>query len=142
MPFGYSRAIFPHPPVQYIPLSPLDSLRIDTKTAGEDFKIFIGTEVSQIKGMSDAFSVYLPSRWYDLERGQFFLMVVNGDLFNLYYRGTQVRGVGKKIKNRLTFWLMNTVYFYREKVNFLIFDEEAEKIGEIGLDLADIAIEK
>lgn len=137
MPFGYSSTIFPHPPVQYIPLVPLKKILGEEKQKLANFKLFVFQRVKELREFAQRNSIKVPSQMLNWAADEFCLLTLNGELLSLYYRGSQIRGVGIEKENHLAFWLLSSKYFYRQNLLFLIFNEQEEELASVKLNLID-----
>ncbi len=122
MPFGYSREIFKYPAVQYIPLRRNNEKvrnidRITGKTRAYVYNYMENEDLNkklrylQFDGN------------YNIKKGELAVLVLNGKVNLVQYRGYEVIMVGKEIPGTYHLLTVTADYFYKDKVIFILYNE-------------------
>lgn len=125
MPFGHSYKIFPYPPVEYIPLHPKNEQIFYSALLETELILTIFLDLHEVK--DSWLQKKLPRNW---ESKKILILIKNGCLQNLYYRGNQVTGVARQIPGTHMLWLIENKYFYKEDLRFSIFSSQGNLLDE------------
>ncbi len=134
MPFGYSRDIFKYPAVQYIPLNRYnEKIRSTNRTTGKTRAyVYNYMENEDLKKKLR----YLQFNGdYNINKGELAVLILNGKVNLVQYRGYEVIMVGKEIPGTYHLFTVTTEYFYKDKVIFLLYNgETSERIDLARVD--------
>lgn len=128
MPFGYSRDIFRYPPVQYIPLDPFQE-RIGSYTHHFDRTRLYIYPPSERDALHKVVQRLNLKENYSLGKGEIAVLVFNGKVQLVQYRGYEVILVAKKNPGYYHLFKVTDRYFYKDRLIFVLYNgENSEKL--------------
>ena len=126
MPFGYSRKIFKHPAVQYIPLERYDEIFGNLDRSSDLARIYI-YNYQEEEELRRRLSNLGYNENYTINRGQLVVLVRDARVNLVQYRGFEVIMVGEQRPGTYQVFKITTAYFYKDKVIFSLYDGESSR---------------
>lgn len=134
MPFGYSKDIFKYPPVQYIPLDPFNEIRGKYPGQLENTRIFVFDHLEKESLHSKLRALQININ-YNIIEGELVLLVLNGKVNLIQYRGYEVIMVGKRKPGFYQIFKITDQYFYKDRLIFILYNgEDSQKLDWIRYD--------
>lgn len=134
MPFGYSRKIFKYPAVQYIPLDRYnEKVRNTDRTFGTTRAyVYNYKENDDLKKRLNYLQL---DENYNIKKGELAVLILNGKVNLVQYRGYEVIMVGKEAPGTYHLFTVTTKYFYKDKVIFILYNgDTSERIDIVKVD--------
>ncbi|KXS44502.1 MAG: hypothetical protein AWU54_731 [Candidatus Frackibacter sp. T328-2] len=130
MPFGYSDKIFPYPAVQYIPINLYEERIIDdwSYPFNEEIKLYISSNPAVITKLLDKYHFH-SQKINNLASNELLIILLNGSINEIKYRGHKVTMVGTYNKNLAHIFKIKNGYFYKQKLNFVIYNAEGKELA-------------
>lgn len=126
MPFGYSREIFKYPAVQYIPLDRYnEKIRSSSRVTGKT-RAYVYNYLEN-EALNKKLSYLQYDVNYNISKGELAVLVLNGKVNLVQYRGYEVIMVGKEIPGTYHLFTVTTNYFYKDKVIFILYNGETSE---------------
>ncbi|MDI3548684.1 MAG: hypothetical protein PWR10_2336 [Halanaerobiales bacterium] len=134
MPFGYSKDIFKYPPVQYIPLDPFNDIRGKYPGQLENTRIFVFDHLEEESLHSKLRALQININ-YNIMEGELVLLVLNGKVNLIQYRGYEVIMVGKRKPGFYQIFKITDQYFYKDRLIFILYNgEDSQKLDWVRYD--------
>lgn len=134
MPFGYSREIFKYPAVQYIPLDRYNEKVRDTNSDLGNTRAYVYNYMENDE-LNKKLNYLRFNEDYNINKGELAVIIMNGKVNLVQYRGYEVIMVGKKVPGTYHLFTVTTEYFYKDKVIFVLYDgETSERIDIARVD--------
>ncbi|SJZ74783.1 hypothetical protein [Selenihalanaerobacter shriftii] len=131
MPFGYSKKIFPHPAVEYIPIH-FRNIKI-TKDWNYPFqsnesKIYVFSNLKKAVEIIDKYHIPT-SRIDQLQDDELLLITFNSQIEDIKYRGYKVTMITSSNRNPVHIFKIKTTYFYKERLYFAIYNQTGKELA-------------
>jgi len=126
MPFGYSRDIFKYPAVQYIPLDRYNEIIKNTDRNRGTTRAYVYNYMEN-NDLKKKLSYLQYNDNYNIQKGELAVLILNGKVNLVQYRGYEVIMVGKKLPGTHQLFTVTTKYFYKDKVIFILYDGETSE---------------
>jgi len=123
MPFGYSKEIFKYPPVQYIPLKRFQEKTGSYSGSLENTYIYLYNHLEREK-LNKKIKFLNIEENFSISKGQIAVLILNGRINLIQYRGYEVIMVGKRKPASFHIFKIVDDYFYKDKLVFIFYDGE------------------
>ncbi len=134
MPFGYSREIFKYPAVQYIPLNRNNEKISSTNRTTGKTRAYVYNYMEN-EDLKKKLRYLQFEGDYNINKGELAVLILNGRVNLVQYRGYEVIMVGKEIPGTYHLFTVTTEYFYKDKVIFILYNgETSERIDIARVD--------
>lgn len=127
MPFGYSRKLFDHPAIEYIPLLPLETHEITEDLPTDAAQLFLVSGNEKLDSTPFATQLIDFSLQPVSEMG---LIIVNSQLECIKYRGNYVTIVVQPTKGLHQAHKILTRYFYKKDLIFQVVNTEGKVLAQ------------
>lgn len=117
-----NKKIFPHPMVEYIPL-PFRELQWGRKEHNQGRRLYLKKDLGEI-------TLFKGEKEGQGQEKFIYLLLFNGRIRIMKYRGYQVTMVGEKKKDYYQICGLTCRYFYKDRLSFLLFTPKGEKIAQ------------
>ncbi|PRX26482.1 hypothetical protein BX659_12073 [Orenia metallireducens] len=128
MTLGYPDKILPYPAVEYIPLSIRTKKFNDNWANRYQSKLYILDNQTESKAVLNRLGISYPEN-IDFNKN-LLILLLNGRVEDIYYRGYKVQMIGKQIDNSYHLFTITKEYFYKDKLIFNFFLETGELIAK------------
>jgi hypothetical protein len=125
MPFGYSNDIFKYPPVQYIPLDLYESRTSKYSNSSSKSRIYLFDIEKNNELNNRLHNLNLGN--YNIKPHQLAILVLNGSINLIKYRGYEVIMIGDRKEFYNQVFIITTKYFYKNKLIFLFYNGDNEE---------------
>ncbi len=126
MPFGYSREIFKYPAVQYIPLDRYNEKVRNTDRITGNTRAYVYNYMEN-EDLNKRLRFLQFDSSYNINQGELAVLILNGKVNLVQYRGYEVIMVEKKIPGTYHLFTVTTSYFYKDKVIFILYNGETSE---------------
>lgn len=133
MPFGYSRKIFKYPAVQYIPLDRYNEKIEETERSLGSTRAYVFNYMENER-LNRKLNFLQYKEKYTIDKGELAVLVKNGKVNLVQYRGYEVIMVGKELPGTYNLFTVTTKYFYKDQVIFILYNGETSE----RLDIAHV----
>ncbi len=119
----YNDEIFKYPAVQYIPLSKYNekSGTISGLFNKTQFTIYDYNEENELNNKITRLGL---TKNYNMKNNQLAVLVLNGEVDIIRYRGYEVTMVGYKRPGHFQLFKVTTEYFYKDWLSFIFYNNE------------------
>lgn len=121
MPFGYSREIFKYPTVQYIPLDPYNERFGSSNKLSNKINIFLFSPSEEAKLREKLKQPGIEEN-YSIDNGEVGVLVLNGKVNLIQYRGYEVIMVGSLKPHYFHLFTIADKYFYKDGLIFTFYN--------------------